>query len=1085
MANPIETKSSFERPVFHGLLIILFTTIFSKIGFGQAITGTIVGTVYDPTGAVVAGAKLTVTNQATGVSVERRSDELGNYIVPYLPAGLYRVQVEHAGFRTAVSSDVRVQVNATSRMDFTLEPGAVTESVTVEAVAPLVRSTTSEVGHVIEAREIQVLPLNGRLFQQLILLTPGAVQRGFADFGENPAAAGARSPIHASVNGLKWSGNNFLVDGIANNEPLNAFINITPPLEAIQEFKVQTSNPSAEFGVFGGAVVNLTIRSGTNELHGSLFEYLRNDKLNARDFFAAQRAPFKTNQFGGTIGGPIVRNKAFFFADYQGLRQRTGRTFLISVPTPEMRTGVLTELGAEIFDPLGNAPFAGRTIPPTRLNPITRRVADIWPLPNRPGIANNYLESTSLRGTTDQFDVKVDLHISERLHLFARESFAQRNVEDPPPGNRFMNNALGINADSRNQNAVAGIVYTLAPNKINEFRVGFNRYNVLHFGSDYPEPKNNELGIPNGNIPGRLYTYGIARFDIPGFHPTGSLGSTNAVRIANAFQYTNNFTWVRGRHAMKFGADIRRYQSTLTNPQTQPRGWFDFDRNITSNRGAAGTGHPWASFLLGYPWQVRRDFVDTRPGVRFTYWGFYAQDDIRVSPSLTLNLGLRWDLFTRPVEKYNRQSNFSLADGLIYLASPDNRGPNVDNFLRSWGPRVGLAWSPDKGRTAIRTAYGISYFPDNFGATGGTLERNYPFFRIIHMVTPDLFTPWRSVSDGLPPFTPVTLAPKMTPPPGFAVFIIPRDFRQVMSQMWNFGIQRQLSPNTMAEVAYVATRGAHIYRHRNINVPLPGPGPLPERRPYRDIAPGISDIFHRGSDGDSYYHSFQAKLERRMADGLMLLASYTFSKSIDTICHVIYPRGFDRELNRGLSNCFSMVDIPHNLAVSYAYELPFGKGKRWLSGASGALDKVVSGWSVQGITSIQSGPPLVINVATSRLNTGTGNRANITCTKVGRPKTVERWFDTGCFADPEPFVFGNGGIGHVRGPGLVNFDFSTFKAFAIGERKSLEFRAEFFNLFNNPHFASPVTTFGVAAFGRISSTILTPREIQLGLRFAF
>jgi hypothetical protein len=1076
----------FSRLPMRSLLPVVLVALSCPASFfGQAITGTIVGTIYDPTGAVVAGARLTVTNQATGISVERRSDELGNYIVPYLTPGLYRVQVEHPGFRTAISSDVRIQVHATTRLDFTLEPGAVTESVTVEAVAPLVRSTTSEVGHVIEAREIQTLPLNGRLFQQLILLTPGAVQRGFADFGENPAAAGARSPIHASVNGLKWSGNNFLIDGVANNEPLNAFINITPPLEAIQEFKVQTNNPTAEFGVFGGAVVNLTIRSGTNDFRGSLFEYLRNDKLNARDFFAAQRAPFKTNQFGGTIGGPIVRNKAFFFGDYQGLRQRAGRTFLISVPTPAMRAGDLTESGAEIFDPVGNTPFANRVIPASRINPIARKVADIWPLPNRPGLANNYLENTSLKGTTDQFDVKVDLHPSERIHLFARESFAQRSVEDPPPGNPFMNNALGINADARNQNAVAGLIYTFAPNKINEFRVGFNRYNVLHFGSDYGIAKNNELGIPNGNIPGLLYTYGIARFDIPGIHPTGSLGSTNAVRIANAFQYTNNFTWVRGRHAMKFGADIRRYQSTLTNPQTQPRGWFDFDRNITSNRGAAGTGSPWASFLLGYPWQVRRDFVDTRPGVRFTYWGFYAQDDIRISPSLTLNLGLRWDLYTRPVEKYNRQSNFSLADGLIHLASPDNRGPNVDNFMRSFGPRVGLAFSPDQGRTAFRVAYGISYFPDNFGATGGTLERNYPFFRIIHLVAPDLFTPWRSISDGLPPFTPVTLAPKMTPPPGFAVFIIPRNFRQVMSQMWNFGIQRQLQANTMVEVAYVATRGSHIYRHRNINVPLPGPGPLPDRRPYRAIAPGINDIFHRGSDGDSYYHSLQTKLERRMSNGLMMLVSYTFSKSIDTVCHVIYPGGLDKELNRGLSNCFSMVDIPHNLSVSYAYELPFGRGKPWLSGASGVADKLVSGWSVQGITSIQSGPPLVINVASSRLNTGTGNRANITCTKVERPKTVDRWFDTGCFADPEPYLFGNGGIGHVRGPGLVNFDFSVFKGFALDERRLIEFRAEMFNLFNNPHFAAPNTTFGVPAFGRISSTVLTPREIQLGLRFLF
>ncbi|MEK7406562.1 MAG: TonB-dependent receptor [Acidobacteriota bacterium] len=1070
----------------HSVREVSLCLFLSALAFGQTSTGTVVGAVRDATGAVVVGAKVTVANQNTGVASEWQSDSLGNYLVPYLPPGPYRITVEYQGFRTAVSADIPVQVNHTSRVDFSLTPGPVTESITVEATAPLVRSTTSEIGHVIEGRQIQALPLNGRLFQQLILLTPGAVQRGFADFGENPAAAGARSPIHASVNGLKWSGNNFMIDGVANNEPLNAFINVTPPLEAIGEFKVQTNNPTAEFGVFGGAVVNLTLRSGTNELHGSLFEYLRNNKLNSRDFFAAQRAPFKTNQFGGTIGGPIRRNKAFFFGDYQGLRQRQGRTFLIPVPTPLMRQGVLTEGASppEIWDPQGRAPFANRTIPASRLNPITRQAANVWPLPNLPGTGANYLENTSLQGRTDSFDVKVDWHFSPRLHFFARESFSGREITDPPPGNVFMNNALGINADSRNQNAVAGLIHTLAPNKINEVRVGFNRYLVEHFGSDFGIAKNNELGIPNGNVAGHPYTFGIARFDIPGIHPTGSLGSTNAVRIANAFQYSDNFTWVVGRHAMKFGADIRRYQSTLTNPQTQPRGQFVFDRNISSNRGAAATGSPWASFLLGNPAAVNRDFVDTRPGVRMTYFGLYFQNDLRVSPELTVNLGLRWDLYTRPVEKYNRQSNFSLTDGLIHLANADNRGPNVDNFMRSWGPRAGLAYSPDGGRTAFRAAYGISYFPDNFGATGGTLERNYPFFRLINLTTPDIFTVWRSVSDGLPGFTPVQLEARLTPPPGFAVFVIPRDFRQVMSQMWSFSIQRQLASQTMAEVAYVGTRGEHLFRNRNINVPLPGPGALPERRPYRALAPTITDIFHRSGDGDSYYNALQGKVERRFSQGMMALVSYTYSKSIDTVSNVIYPF-FDKALNRGLSSGFQIADVPHNLVVSYRYELPFGPGRQYLAGANGAARKLVGGWSVNGITTIQSGQPLVVNVASSRLNTGTGNRADITCTSVDRAKTVERWFDTGCFADPAAYVFGNSGIGHARGPGLVNFDFSVFKDTAIDERRSIEFRAEFFNLFNSPHFANPVTTFGVSTFGRVTSTVLTPREVQLGLRFSF
>lgn len=1052
--------------------------------FAQSITGTLVGTLHDSSGGVIVGAALTVTNRDTGISVSQKSDEQGNYIVTNLPPGTYNIKVEYPGFRTAASADNVVQVQQTTRVDVELMPGAVTEILDVVASAPLVRSTTSEIGHVIESGQIQVLPLNGRLFQQLITLTPGAIQRGFADFGENPAAAGARSAIHASVNGLPWSGNNFLLDGVANNEPLNAFINVTPPLEAIEQFKVQTNNPTAEFGVFGGAVVNLTMRSGTNALHGSLFEYLRNDKLNSRDFFASTRAPFKTNQFGGALGGPIIRNRAFFFGDYQGLRQRQGRTFLITVPTPLMREGILTEGSAPptIYDPLTGQPFANRTIPVSRSNPISRQVAGVWPEPNLPGLTDNYLENTSLKGRTDAFDAKVDVQVSQSARFFARHSLSQRDITDPPPGNVFMNNSLGINADSRNQNAAVGLTYTFSANAINEARFGFNRYAVTHFGSDFGIAKNNELGIPNGNVAGHPYTFGIARFDIPGIHPTGSLGSTNAVRIANTFQYTDNLTWIKGRHAMKFGGDIRRIQSTLTNPQTQPRGQFQFDRNLSSNRGAAGTGSPWASFLLGYPWRIDRDFIDTRPGVRMTYAGFYVQDDIRVTPAFTLNLGVRWDVFTRPIEKYNRQSNFNPGDGLIHVASDDNPAPDVANYMRNWGPRVGIAYSPDQGRTAVRAAYGISYFPDNFGATGGTLERNYPFFQLNVLQGSDQFTPFRSVSDGLPGFTSVALQPTLPPPPGFAVFFIPRDFRQDMAQMWNFSVQRQLGWNAMVEGAYVGTRGTRIYRNRNINVPLPGEGPIAQRRPFYTLVPNVTDVNQRAGDGDSYYNSAQFKVEKRFSSGFQALVSYTISKSIDTVSSPIYP--YLDSLNRGLSSGFKAVDIPQNLVVSYRYELPFGEGRPYFTG-SGAAGKLTSGWSVNGITTIQSGQPLFVNVSSSRLNTGTGNRADIVCTEVSRPKLVESWFDTGCFTDPAPFVFGNSGIGHVRGPGIVNFDFSVFKRTPIDETRSLELRAEFFNLFNNPHFANPNTTFGTTSFGRISATTLTPREVQLGLRFVF
>ena len=365
----------------------------------------------DPNGAVVPGATVNATNIATNISTATTTNQEGTYTFTALPPGEYTVAVELTGFKRNLQTGIILQIAETSRLDIPLEVGAVTEEVSVVSQAPLVRSTSSEQGQVIDYKQIQSLPLNGRLFQQLITLTPGAIPAGFADFAENPAGAGARSAVHHSVNGLPWSGNNYLLDGVANNEPLNAFVNITPPLEALQEFKVQTNNPTAEFGVFGGAVVNLSIRSGTNQFSGSVFEYYRDESLNARNFFAATKAPFNSHQFGGTFGGPMLRNKAFFFGDYQRLRQDQGRTVVATVPTAEMRRGDLSAFGTPIFDPLSGQPFAGNIIPSDRINPITRQVADIWPLPNRSGLVDNYIENNVVEQEQDAFDIRSDVNL--------------------------------------------------------------------------------------------------------------------------------------------------------------------------------------------------------------------------------------------------------------------------------------------------------------------------------------------------------------------------------------------------------------------------------------------------------------------------------------------------------------------------------------------------------------------------------------------------------------------------------------------------------------------------------------------------
>jgi hypothetical protein len=1044
---------------------------------GQTTRATLTGTVTDPAGAIVGGAIVTATNVATNVAASTKTNDSGLYVFTALQPGEYMLEVERDGFKRHVQSGLMLLIAEATRVDVPLEVGAVAEEVKVTAAAQMVRSTSSEQGQVIDHAQIQALPLNGRLFQQLITLTPGAVAAGFADFAENPAGAGARSAVHHSVNGLPWSGNNYLLDGVANNEPLNAFVNITPPLEALQEFKVQTNNPTAEFGVFGGAVVNLSIRSGTNEYRGSVFEYYRDESLNARNFFAATKAPFNSHQFGGTFGGPIVRNRMFFFGDYQRLTQDQGRTVVTTVPTAEMRRGDLSVLADTIFDPLTRQAFADNIIPSNRIDPVTRQVADLYPLPNRPGLADNYVENNVITQEQDAFDIRGDIHLGRWGSAFGRYSRADREFTEPPTANIFMSG--GNRSESGNYNFVLGHTYTLSSSRLNELRIGVNKYDLAQFGSDFGIAKNNELGIPNGNIEGHPYTFGIADFNVSGFLRTASPGFSNSVRIGTTLQISDNFTWLIDKHTVKFGGDVRFIESTLTNPEVQPRGLFTFDRNYTSNAGAANTGHPFASFLLGYPNRVQRSFVDTYPEVLINFVGFFIQDDFRVSRNLTLNLGLRWDLLTTPIERNNRQSNFSLQDGLIHLASDDDRGPLTTNFFGGWAPRLGVAYSPDDGKTAIRGAYGISYYRDNFGANGGTLERNHPLFQQIDLQTRLQFTPFTTVSDGLPGFTPVPLTPTMVPPPGFAVFFFPAGDKPNMAHMFNVGVQRQLAWSSVLDVAYVGTRGKHIFVSRNINVPLPGPGDVTTRRPYFSIAPNVTGINQRSGDAESWYDALQVKLDKRFGQGLQALLSYTWSRTEDT-AFILHPAFETRAKATGKA-----IDVPHNLVLSWAYELPIGSGRRFLSGATGLAQKLVEGWSINGITSYQSGQPLNIRLASSQLNTGTDNWANVTCGDIGMPEEPTQWFDTSCFATPPQFEFGNYEIGQVRGPKFINTDFSLFKRTTLGAARSLELRVEVFNLFNKAHFSNPNDRLGNAIFGRISSTRFPSREIQLGARFLF
>jgi hypothetical protein len=1055
-------------------LAIVFAT---ATAFAQTIRGTVTGTITDTTGAVLPGATITLTNTATGVSMTSVANQQGSYTIPLVPPGTYEIAAELSGFKKYVRAGLVVEISQTTRLDIPLQVGTVTEQVQVVGQSPLVRSTTAELGQVIQMKQIQALPLNGRFFEHLITMQPGAMpvySRG--DSAENASAAGAQIATAHSVNGMPWSGNNYLMDGVANNEPQNAYINITPPLEAIQEFKVQTNNPTAEFGVFGGAAVNLTIRSGTNAFHGSGFDYWRGDQLSARSYFALSKAPYKSNQFGGTFGGPLIRNQAFFFGDYQGLRLDAGRTQTLTVPTALMRQGNFSEVSSRIFDPITGVQYAGNIIPANQINPIAEKVANLYPLPNLPGLANNYVENNVVTQNVNAGDARLDYTVGQNGSLFGRYSASRRHYDEPAPGNIFMG---ANNSDSRNYNGVVGYTRPIGGNKFYELRVGYNRYFTHQFAEDAGIDENNLLGIPNGNLSAFPETTGIASFRPSGFTVTGSPGTTNAIRVGRQFLVTNNFSWLKGAHTMKFGEDIRLYKGAVSNPQTQPQGRFTFDGNYTSNRGAAGTGYSFASMMLGYPTLVQRDIVNTWPEVTNTFVGLFAQDDIRINQKLSVQLGLRWDLMTPPVQADNRQSNFSVADGLIHVASDSDRTAGVDTHYDYLAPRLGVAYSPDGGKTAVRAAFGVSYFADNFGANGGTNERNYPFFQQIDLTTPTTFVPFRSISDGLPTFGSVPLSGTLTPPAGFAVFYIPPHFHADTATMWNVGVQREVGWNTMTEVSYVATRGTNLFRSYNINVPDPGPGAVQQRRPYFALAPTITTINQRDGNGSSWYDALQVKVDKRFSHGLQMLVAYTYSKTEDNITPAsLHPSLADVRMP-ALSKT---LDIPHIFSASWSYELP--------AAGAGWAKRLSEGWSISGITSYHSGDPLDIRVSNSQLNTGTGNWPNVTCSGgIGMPRTIDKWFDTSCFADPAQYQFGNYRIGDVRGPTVFNTDFSAAKRAAIGA-KSLEIRIDIFNLFNRAHFANPGVsntgaTFGSSSFGTISATRLTPRVAQLGVRVLF
>jgi hypothetical protein len=1072
---------------------------------GQGISGHIVGTVRDTTNAVVPNATIVITNQETGIVTRTTSNSLGEYRSDNLPPGTYQVEVAASGFRKIISRGNVVTVDNSNRVDISLSIGAADETVTVVGDNQLVNTTDSSLGEVLNQKDVMNLPLNGRIFSQLVVTVPGAVAAGPASAPEAAAGAGAQTAITATVNGMPWAGTTYTLDGVSDMELLNAFMTVTPALDALQEVKVSTANSDATVGTYGGAQVNAIVKSGTNAFHGSAYEFFRDDSLNAIQWDSTSKAPDRSNQFGASLGGPILRNKAFFFVDYQGLLLDNGEYYNLTVPTDLMKQGLfLASQFPAIYDPTTQQPFPivstsqgpAYQIPAGRFDSVAAKMvgsAGIWPEPTAPNsIVNNFIANNTQTDDTHQFDAKVDYQIRENDRIFVRESYQHRNLTAPSPGTRWIN--IGnVNAQNRMHNAAVGYDHIFSPTATNEARFGFNRFYTIDYGNDFQTDENTALGIPNGNVAGFPGASGLAIFSPGNIAATGSQSWTDAHRITNIYQITDNFTKVLGRHTITAGEDYRRLQASLTNANDNQNGDFSFNTDYTSsctnqpNCVNSTGGNGFASFLLGLPSSVQRGFVNTDPATRANLWGVYAQDTYKLNEQLSINIALRWDAVTQPVDKFNRQSNFNLSTGLLDIATPGNRAPNVDNYYGNFAPRVGFAYSPNHGKTAVRGAFGMTTFTANYGGIGGSLERNFPFFEQYSLNQQYAYTPWMQVSvNGLPAFVPISTSAPVTPQTDSSVSYMEKNFRPDNANSWNFGVDQQLTSSTALSITYVGTKGTHLFRERNIDTPEPGPGNQVTRRPYYSIAPEVSSIELYASDGASSYNALQVELKQRLFHGIQGRVAYTWSKEIDNM-NIFDPIPGQDYLNRGLGTS-QAPDVPQNFVASLLYELPFGRGRQWLTSSPRIVEYLAGGWQLSTITVLQSGQPLTFGISSDNLNNGISNRANVTCASVRKIGTPAEWFDTSCFATPAQYVLGNSGVGKVFGPGYTNVDLSLAKSEQIREGMSVRFQVDAFNAFNNPHIGNPNTTCCSAenpSFGMITGTNGPPRNLQLGAHFSF
>ncbi len=1121
----------------------------------QVLYGSIVGNVKDGTGAVLPGATVTITSKETNQSRETVTNATGRYDFSTVQTGTYTVKVSQPGFKTTTRSGVLVTLNTVTRVDLVASIGDVTESVVVTAETAPLKTDRAEVSSELTSRPLQELPVTlGRNYQSLFRTLPGITPPENAhSIPSNPS----RSLVF-NVNGASRSSNNTRIDGASTtNIWLPHVTAYVPALESIETVNVVTNSFDAEQGLAGGAAINVQIRSGSNSLHGSGFEYHNNQHMNARNFFLPRKADGSLqdkgkvvyNQYGGTLGGPLKKDKLFFFASYEGTKDRRyAARANLTVPTMAIRTGDFRNTGVTIYDPFdanGNViPNQANRQPiscngvvnvicPERINPVARRIIGFIPPPNQTGInpeVANYFASASFIFDRQTLDTKLNWAATPKLNVWGRFSVLDFYTFNQPT---FNNELQGLPIAGGNPGTGSGKtyvfsvggVYTTTPNFVVDAHFGFVRQNTGVEQPDIGRTTSEILGI---TVPGtngsRPFEGGLALFDVGGYERYGNTENYMPYyRSDDQYQYVVNANWLLGRHNIRFGSDIYFQSLNHTQPEISggfgARGRFDFGTGPTRTPTVSGTQfHSWAAFLLGLPTQLGRLSENVAPyTTRNKAFSVYARDQWQVNPRLTLSYGTRWEYFPVPtradrgLERYNPATNKMEIGGVGSV--PKDLGVKVSKLL--FAPRLGLAWRPSE-KLVVRAGYGISNDPY---ALARPMRTNHPILTNLVVPSSNFFwvpsgsgalTPNR-LSEGIPPVPVIDIGNGIIDvPPNVSVVTLPDEFDRGYVQSWNLSLQRQLWGGFTGEIAYVGTRQIRQLGAKELNWSPVGGDQAGRQLNTAAFNRRTAQTQVIAPVGDSHYHALQARLSHRFSGGYQLDVNYTWSKSItdagvdnsDNGLRINIPEFF--HLNRALSN----FDRTHNLQISSIAELPFGKGRRWLNNG-GVLSWIAGGWQVNNIVSIMSGTPFSVTAGGASLNApGSSQRADLLKDNpviLGGVGRGNAYFDVLAFGDPATtlrpgeFRFGTAGWNLLRGPGIKRWDLGLFRQFRATDRVNVQFRMECFNCTNTPHFNNPGgnrsslqlnpdgSIRNLNGFGEITGTRadFPERQLRVGLRFGF